>query len=327
MPQPIISGVPLTCQFGGLALPNGQGAMAQINLNDGTNWQWQDFQGDDNYVQLTPAQLVWRARSTVIARDRKARVLTLPMRYQEASSAPSAALGAQIALLDQAGQQQLTFDNSTFILANYAGLKKRTMLKKFSPFYWSFDLEFLCPEPYFRDLASTSVGSVKVTSMGFVGGPAVLMPAPPQLQAQMSGVMWPSPYAIYSQVSTPVTTAPVAFSIVYAGSVFAEPVFTLTVPPGNSVSSFALSNTMSGETLVATFPGGLATSTLWTIAIDCGAWTVKDQLGNSYDVTGSFPNLYPPAGTSNPFTASVTTITGQPTGVTLAASYQNRWLI
>ncbi len=112
MPQPTISGVPPTLKFGNAALPNGQGTMTQINLNDGTQWQWQAYAGDDDYVQIAVGQLAWRAASTILGRDRKARILPLPMRYQEASTAPSAALGVQTALMEQAGLQQLTFDNS-----------------------------------------------------------------------------------------------------------------------------------------------------------------------------------------------------------------------
>lgn len=288
MPQPVISGAPLTCKFGGLALPNGQGTMTQINLNDGTNWQWQQFLADDDYVQYSVGQLVWRARSTVIGRDRKARVLTLPMRYQEASSSPSAALGVQTALLDQAGQQQLTFDNSTYILANYSGLKKRTMIKKFSPFYWSFDLDFLCPEPYFKDISSTTISNQALTS-----GSAT------------------------------------TFNVTYAGSIFGEPVWTLTIPVGNTapIQSFALSNTMSGETISVTFPGNLAGSTAWTITIDSGKLTVADQNGLQYDFTGSFPLLYPPAGQVNAFSATLTPASGTATSCTIGGSVVNRWLL
>lgn len=288
MPQPVISGAPLTCRFGNLPLPNGQGTMSQVNLNDGAQWQWQELKADDDYVQLTVGQLAWRARSSVLGRDRKARILTLPMRYQEASTAPAAALGAQTAALDQAGQQQLTFDSSTFILANFAGLKRRAMIKKFPPFYWAFDLEILCPEPYFRDIASTSISA----------------------QALNSG-------------------SATNFTQNYLGSVWCEPVWTLSIPNTNAapIQSFALANTMSGETLSMTFPGNLAASTTWTLTIDSSAMTVVDQNAKAYDVTGSFPLLYGPAGQANTLRGTLTPASGTATGCTIAASYQNRWLI
>ncbi len=290
MPQPVISGAPLTCKFGSLALPNGQGTMSQINLNDATNWQWQAFGGDDDYVQLTPGQLAWRAKSVILGRDRKARTLALSMRYQEASTAPSASLGVQTGLLDQAGQQQLTFDNSTFILANYAGLKRRTMLKKFSPYYWSFDLEFFCPEPYFKDIASTIVSPVTLNSG--------------------------------SATNTNVT---------YLGSVWCEPIWTLTIPVGNAapIASLRLQNTMSGDDMTVTFPGNLPASTAATVVIDAGAMSIVDGNGVSYDFSAgnSFPLLYPPAGQVQQIRATLTPASGTATGCTIGASYQNRWLI
>jgi len=211
------------------------------------------------------------------------------MRYQEASTAPSAALGVQTALLEQAGQQQLTFDNATAILANFDGLQGRSMIKNFPPFYWAFQLVFLCPEPYFRDLSPTTYMNAVALSSG-------------------------------SATNTNVT---------YLGSVWAEPVYTLTIPNTNTapIASFTLANSMSGETLVATFPGGLAASTAWTITIDAGALSVTDQLGRGYDVAGSFPFLYPPAGQVQQISATLTPSSGTATGCTLTAVAANRWLL
>lgn len=290
MPQPTISGVPPILKFGGAALPQGQGTMAQLNLNDTVNWQWQEFRADDDYVQLTVGQLAWRAASVILGRDRKARILTLPMRYLEASTSPASALGVQIALMEQAGLQQITFDNATYIAAEFSGLKSRAMLKKFSPYYWAFDLEFLCPEPYFLDLATTTV----------------------------------SPQALASGSAT-------TFNVTYAGSVWAPPVWTLTIPNTNPapIQSFSLSNTMPtpNETLAVAFPGSLAALTAWTITIDASALTVTDQTGRSYDMGGSFPKCYGPAGQVNPFSATLTPASGTATGCTIGASYQSRWLI
>ncbi len=390
MPQPVISGTPLTAKFGSLALPNGQGTMTQVNLNDGTNWQWVDFKADDDYVQLTPAQLVWRAKSVIVGRDRNARTLTMAMRYQEASTAASAALGAQIALLEQAGQQQLTFDNSTYVLANFAGLKNRVMLKRFSPFYWGFDLEFFCPEPYFRDISSTSVSAQTIVSaptaapsgsaisggglavgtytLGYAyvtaSGTTAVSPASSNitttssnkqisvlavtpLPAWATAVRWyfisgpTTGFSVQNSggaftlntagdgTAVPATTPATAFSVTYSGSVWAEPVWTLTIPNTNTapIASFQLANTMSGESLLATFPGNLAASTSWTITIDTANSLVADQSGKGYDVVGSFPLLYPPAGQANAMAATLNAASGTPVGVTIAGSVTNRWLL
>jgi len=82
---------------------------------------------------------------------------------------------------------------------------------------------------------------------------------------------------------------------------------------------------MSGEVLTLNFSPALTASTTHVLTIDTDAYTVKDQNGTSYDPLGSFPKLYPPAGTANTFTATVTTGSGTSTGITLSASFNNRW--
>ena len=289
MPQPTISGVPPVFKFGNAALPQGQGTMTNLNLNDGTKWQWQRFKGDDDYVQTTVGQLAWRAASVILGRDRKGRILSEPMRYLEASSSPSDAFGAQIALMEQAGLQQITFDNATYIQAEFSGFKSRDMVMlKAAPYYWMGNLEFLCPTPYFNDLSATTV----------------------------------SPQALSSGSAT-------TFNITYAGSVWTKPVWTLTIPNTNPapIQSFSLSNTMSGETLTVTFPGNLAASTAWTITIDSSQSAVLDASGKGYDFGGSFPKLYGPAGQVQQISATLTPASGTATGCTVGASYTNRWLL
>lgn len=289
MPQPIITGTPLTCTFGGLNWPNGQGAFGSMNLNDGTNWQWQQLKYDDDHVQLTPAQLAWRAASVVLGRDRKARVLTLPMRYLEASASPSASFGAQVGLLEQAGQQRLSFDGSTYILAEFSGLKNKVWVKSFPPFYHAFDLELFCPIPYFLDIAATTL-----SPQGLASGSASTF------NVAYAGSVWTKP--VWTLTIPNTNAAP--------------------------ISSFSLSNTTKGETLTIAFPGNLAASTAWTITIDTDAMQVTDAAGKGYDVVGSgFPLLYGPAGQVNAMSATLTPASGTATGCTIGASYSNRWLL
>lgn len=287
MPQPAITGVPLTCKFGSLPLPNGQGTMGQVNLNDLTKWFWQDFQGDDDYISLTPAQLAWRGRGTVVGRDRGARVLSLPMRFIEASPGD---FGAAKAVLSEAGQQQLTFDSATAILANLQAIKNEVLVKRFAPLQWDCTLAFLCPEPYFRDTSNTAYMSAVALSSG-------------------------------SATNTNVT---------YLGSVWAEPVWTLAIPNTNAVpiASLRLQNTMSGDDLTVAFPGNLPALTAATVTIDSGALSVVDGNGVGYDVSGvSFPLLYPPAGQVQQIRATLTPASGTATGCTLSCAAANRWLI
>jgi hypothetical protein len=289
MPQPVISGTPPTLRFGNAPLPNGQGTMANLNLNDGSVWQWQSFAGDDDYVQVAVGQLAWRAASVVLGRDRKARTLALPMRYQEATTAPGAALGVQTALMEQAGPQQITFDNATFIGAEFAGLKRRTMLKKFAPYYWSFELEFFCPVPYFSDLSATVVAPVTLTS-----GTAT------NFNVTYLG----------SVFTRPVWT------------------LTIPVGNAVAIQSFRLQNVMNGDDLTVTFPSPLPASTAATVTIDSGAMSVVDGNGVAYDVAGTaFPLLYPPAGQVQQIRGTLTPVSGTATGCTIGASYTPRWLL
>lgn len=289
MPQPVVSGTPLTATFGGLNWPNGQGAFPTMNLNDGAQWQWQQFQHDDDYVQITPAQLVWRAASVVLGRDRKSRVLTLPMRYLEAGTSPSQSFGVQKGLLDQAGQQRLSFDGFTYILAEYSGIKSHTWPKNFPPFYHSFSLEFFCPVPYFLDISATTLSPQALSS-----GSATTF------NVTYAGSIWTAP--VWTLTIPNTNAAP--------------------------IQSFALSNTMSGEAITIAFPGNLAAGTAWTITIDSNAMTVTDGSGHGYDIAGSaFPLLYGPAGQVNAMSATLTPASGTATGCTIGATWNPRWLI
>jgi hypothetical protein len=127
--------------------------------------------------------------------------------------------------------------------------------------------------------------------------------------------------------STPVTQ----FAIAYPADVFCRPTFTLAIPNTNTatITTATLTNAMTGEYLVAVFPGGLTPSTAYTITMDCGAWSIKDQNGVSYDMLGNaYPTFQPEYGlvSSNPFTILLATSSGVPTGTTIAASWSNRWL-
>lgn len=386
MPQPQFSGTPITCKFGGLALPNGQGTQGQINLNDLTSWYLQDFQAD-LIKQISKGQFLWRGKGTTLGRDYPGVPIVLPFMYKEASNG---ALGAAVAQLSQAGEQQLTFDNSTYILAEFEGTKGRKLLTRFQPYWYNLSIQFWCRTPWFIDTSSTTTSTVNVvyaplaapSGAAAAGGaltagtytlkytyvtasgetaasPAssnivlsggnlqISVSAVTPLPSFATAVKWyfasgpttgftvqnaggaftlnTAGNAAISPASTPAT----AFTITYAGSVFAEPVFTLIVPITNTgvITSVSIANTMSTETLTASFGGGLATSTAYTITLDCGAFTATDASGKSYDVAGSFPQLYPPVGQANTFTVSAVTSSGIPSGLTLGCTYSNRWTI
>lgn len=330
MPQPQFSGTPPTCTFGGFPLPNGQGVLSPMNLNDISSWFLQDFQY--NLVkQVTAGQFLWRAKGTTLGRDFQGFVITLPMRYREATNG---AFGAALAQLSQAGEQQLSFDGQTYILAEFAGLSGRKLLTKFQPYWWDFSVQFWCKTPWFLDMSSTttalvpllgvpSVISSRVRVSPTAGSASRLMRQTLFVTRPTSPTRWVLPRIMGVAPSFS------SFAVTYLGSIFAEPVITVSIPSTNSatITSLTVVNLTSGESLAVTFPGGLAASTAYTLTIDCGAFTVQDASGRAYDVSGSFPQLYPPSGQTNYFTASVVTSSGTATGLTLTINYSNRWAI
>lgn len=297
MPQPTfaLSGGLAIVKFGNQPLPNGQGTMSYVNLNDRLSWFCQALGGSqgfdyDNH-QLTLAQVVWRGRSAWLGEDWGPWSFQIPFKYDEGTMWGGAGqpLGQALAQLALAGEQLLTFDNATGLPCKFSRNSNRKMDVWSFPPLWSFDVEFMARTSFFQDLSATTV----------------------------------SPQALASGSAT-------TFNVTYAGSVWCEPVFTLTIPNTNAVpiQSFALQNTMSGEAVTVVFPGNLTALTAWTITIDTAALTVTDQNGKSYDVAGNaFPLLYQPAGTVNPFSATLTPASGTATGCTIGASYTSRWLL
>lgn len=288
MPQPAITAQVF---FGNSALPNGQGNMAWLNLADFASWFPQDYQIDGSNRQLGISRLPYLGRSAYISDDFGSKSILLPMRYYEG---PGTLLGAAKAQLSQAGEQFLTLDNKvTAALVKLKSFGTPKRLRKFQPYWWDIPaLEFLLKEPFFQDVAATVPAGFPIAQGGAV--------AP----------------------GTLVTTA-----IVYAGSVRTYPVFTLNVPVGNGnvINQLLIKNNMSGEQLTITFNPALVAATAYTITVDCGAFSVVDQNGVSYDFVGSFPQLYGPAGTSQNIATTVITAAGVTTGVTVGCSFNNRW--
>lgn len=287
MPQPTFSGSPRTCLFGGLALPNGQGTMANINLNDWRSWFLQaDFQMDIT-AQITTAQAAWRGKGSRLAVDFGATLLHLPAEYREAS----APIGQALAPMLMGGEQNLTFDSTTAIRCSFVGSLNRAIsfIGPSRVLRWVGDLQFLATAPWFQDLTPTVVSPVTLNSGGATN-----------------------------------------FNVTHLGSIWCEPVWTLTIPNTNAaaIASFRLQNTMAGDDLTVTFPSPLPASTAAVVTIDSGAMTVVDGNGVAYDVSGTaFPLLYPPAGQVQQIRGTLTPVSGTATGCTIGASYSNRWLI
>lgn len=286
MPQPTFATTSnptrIICFFGGQPLPNGQGTLSNIDINDSVSWFLQDLPEVTMSRKIGISSLAWRSRGVYVSDDFAAKKIVLKQLYYESSTATPLAVAK--AELSQAGEQFLTFDNATQILVKLADWGKPASRRKFQPYLWDLDLTFTCREPWFKDIAATTA------SYAFGNGTA----------------------------STTIT---------YAGSVFAEPVWKLTVPASSTatIASFSIKNSMSTETLSVTFPTALASATAHTVTIDSTKFTVTDENSKAYDVSGSFPMIYGPANQAQTVATTVTPGTGVVSGVNLVTSWNNRW--
>jgi hypothetical protein len=392
MPQPILSGNHRICKFGGLALPNGQGIMLPLDLNDLVSWYMQDEFLADLTQQLTLAQMAWMAQGVYLGADFGPVQLRLPMEYREAVRP----LGAAVAVLAAAGEQQLTFDNATYIPVRFQAISgRRSSTRMPSILRWTFDLVLTCKDPWFRDFATSNVASTAlvnaptaapsgavaaggalatgtytlsytyVTASGetaaspasanivlTTGNQQITVSAVTPLPGFATAVKWyfatgpTTGFTVQNSgagftlntagngTAAPAATPPTQFSVVYAGSVFTRPVWTLTIPSSNAapIASFRLQNLMNGDDLTVAFPGNLPANTAATVTIDSGVLSVVDGNGVSYDVSGvSFPLLYasgvPGQAQAQQMRATLTPASGTPTGCTISASYLNRWLL
>lgn len=171
-------------KFGGNTIPIIGGTAGWIDLNDAISWFAQTVDIQDMRM-LTLSQMRQKARGIFISSDFEPIIMKIGMIYDEGGGTPFQQAKAQ---LMQLGEQYITFDNSTAILANlqtFASSDGSKLDEKSTPPYrWIIKMEFLCREPWLKDLTPTT-----------------------QTQA-LSGA----------------TT----FNVTYNGAVWAEPVYTIT---------------------------------------------------------------------------------------------------
>jgi len=272
--------------FGGLAVPGSGVVLPTLDLNDKVTWYMSEFVAKPA-VFIDTARQNWRGQSSRIAGDRDPLKIDIKFVFDE--SGASRLLATDQAKLSQSGEQWLQINATQRVLVEYLDLQTALQRPGSGTKAYAGTLSFLARKGYAEDISASSFGPQALG--GSTGG---------------------------TQTN---------FSITCAGGVLTRPVFTITIPNTNTVTitQIKLQNTMSGEVLTLNFATPLAASTTHVLTIDTDAYTVKDQNGTSYDPLGSFPKLYPPAGTANTFTATVTTGSGTSTGITLSASFNNRW--
>ena len=277
--------------FGGRAIPGSGVTMTPLDLNDKSAWTTLEFIPKPS-ITIDTARQNWRGQSSRLGGDRSPLSLDVKFVFNEQAAGHVFALDQ--AKISQAGEQWLTLNATQQVLAEYLDLQP-TLLRPGSVAagngkVYGGTLSFLARKGYAEDISATSFG----------------------------------PQALGGSTGAGTQTN---FTITPAGSVLTRPVFTIDIPITNTVTitQIKLQNTLSGEILTLNFSPALAASTHWVITIDTDAYTIKDASNTNYDPVGSFPKLYPPAGTGNTFTATVVTGSGTSTGVALSASYTNHW--
>jgi hypothetical protein len=298
MPAPVYSvpadtryGVRQVVKFGGLAVPIVGGVQSYIDIMDGVSWFLDPKQNGveikiDRHLVSSP--YLWRAKSALQSDDYYPVIVTIPLLYDESSGTNFQTARAP---LFTAGTQNLTFDNATGLQCRLNAIRNLRMRITSAPYLWEGQFEFIGYEPFWKDFNTTTQAATPLTGSTGAG-----------------------------------TSNP--FTITNAGNFWAEPVFTFFIPNTNAapIAKLILTNTTSGEALTIAFGPNLTAGVAWTLTIDCGAMTVTDQNGVQYDFSGSFPLLYPPAGTVNSFTAVLVTGSGASSGVTLTPVWTNRWV-
>ena len=273
--------------FGGRAIPGSNVVMTPLDLNDKAAWTTLEFIPKPT-VNINTTRQNWRGQSSRLGGDSSPTKLDVKFVFNEQAAGHVFALDQ--AKISQAGEQWLTINSTQRVLAEYLDIQQALERPGSGTKVISGVISFLARKGYAEDITASSFG--------------------PQALAGSTGAG--------SQTN---------FSITNAGSILTRPVFTIDIPVTNTVTiaQIKLQNTMSGETLTINFSPALTATTHWVITIDTDAYTITDASAHAYDPVGSFPKLYPPAGTANTFTATVVTGSGTSTGITLSAAFTNHW--
>lgn len=176
MPAPthaILSGPPQRHQawFGGQPLPGTGVTSTWLDLNDGKSSHVDILKvrvKPEPKVEITP--LPWRARGATLGTDFAAKKVTIPMTYNDA---PGTLLGTFVAQLEMAGEQYLTFDGSTYLLARLSSVGEPRARKRGSPYFYDIDLAFIARDPWTYDIQPSGSLTNLLNPYGGVEGPAV----------------------------------------------------------------------------------------------------------------------------------------------------------
>ena len=273
-------------KFGGMAVPVVGGTMSYIDLNDAVYYYAQDIDISGTHIKNTAMQKTWLASGVWLSQDFVGRTVRIPMKYDETGNGGSAQSIAQaMGQLSQAGEQYLTFDNATGLMCRFDGWSKRNVLFEDNNGY-GWDTELIFQS---RNAFFEDLAAT-TQSVGAVAG-----------------------------------NGDNNFNVSYVGAAWCSPVYTITIPIGNTqaITGFVLKNITSGETLTATV--AVPANQAHSVVIDSGAMTATLD-GVQQVFSGSFPMLYPaiPPPQTNSMRLTINSA-GATTGITLSISYTNRW--
>ncbi len=247
-------------KFGNATYPTVGGTQGWVDLNDCVSWFMQGIQ-TPTARKLGILPFAWRSKSAYISDDYDAMTVKVKMQYDETGGTSFQSVKGQLLAM---GEQNLTTDNVTQVLAKVSFGSPSVIGGTVTPYLWAFDLDFVCKEPWLSDVTATT---------------------------------------------TSLTAG--ANSLSYAGGIFCEPIYTLTATSG----TMTINNSTAGQSLtVLGLPGGSP-----TVVVNTQDWTAKIG-ATQYDVSGSFPFLFP--GPTSPQTNTVSITNGSG-----SVSYNARWAL
>lgn len=275
-------------KFGGLPIPVWGTVMPYQDLNDCISWICVSGPKIDNsHISNAASQLAWRGKGVWTVQDFYGRKLRLPVYYSEAGA--GIPFSRAKANLTQSGEQYLTFDNVTGLLVRVNS-------------FGESDFVTDAPEAPGQYLMKTTLEFLSRN------------PFPQDIAATTAG-----PFTLNLNSAAPFTAA-------CGGHVYAEPVYTFTIPSGNTsnITKFTLTNTDSGDSVF--FINTIRSGVGHTVVIDSSALTIAiDGKGIAPNGAG-FPMMYPNIATGGSPTNHFTLTTVGGTGTcTLNMSWHHKW--
>lgn len=150
------------CKFGGRPLPGTNINAPYADLNDGILTFIQGREIGGSHIKNSLSQLTWQGDGVWTGQDFVGRKITVPILFD-----PTAGdVGAFVASLSQSGEQYLTFDGVTGILAKFDDVSTIKHHEDTYPYLLECSLVFQTRGPFAQDLAQ-STATFSISSVGY----------------------------------------------------------------------------------------------------------------------------------------------------------------